>query len=255
MQRNLNTITAVYRYSDDKSDKFWRIEYGDNSLAVNYGKMGAIGKFIVKEFDDKLSCENDAKKLIASKIKKGYLPYSDFDADKHIYIDDEEIGLHPLTSHPKFRIHFSKDIDDIYYDCVDEEAPFGSDEGSDTLFEVTNAVRKNKSIDFASLPKFIAEKIWGMTYFPADNLSHETVEKLLSANNGKMNLPNSDIVTYATAFAQIKITGQVDKKLKEMTLNAIKRMVIVAEILQWNTTDKPSEIALKMINDLESFPT
>jgi uncharacterized protein YfeS len=30
----------------------------------------------------------------------------------------------------------------------------------------------------------------------------------------------SDMVTYATAFAQLKITGRIDAKLKEAALNA-----------------------------------
>lgn len=50
----------------------------------------------------------------------------DFDAVHHLYFDTEEYGLHPLTSHPVFRACFSEEL---YYDCGDEEAPFGSDEG------------------------------------------------------------------------------------------------------------------------------
>ena len=92
-----------------------------------------------------------------------------------------------------------------------------------------------------------------MTYLQADNLSHEALEKLLNTSDGEMSLTNSDMVTYATAFAQVKMTGQLDDKLKEMALNAIKRMEIAAEILGWNTTGQPSEIASKMISDLESF--
>jgi len=53
--------------------------------------------------------------------------------DKQLYFDNDEDGLNILTSHPVFRQFFS---DDLYYDCANEEAPFGNDEGSDTLYEL-----------------------------------------------------------------------------------------------------------------------
>jgi uncharacterized protein YfeS len=71
-------------------------------------------------------------------MKKGYLFYPDFDPDAQFYFDDDEIGLHPLTSRPKYRARFT---DDIYYDCADEETPFGSDEGSDTLAFIEENIR------------------------------------------------------------------------------------------------------------------
>ena len=85
----------------------------------------------------------------------------------------------------------------------------------------------------------------------ANWLSREAVEALVKSD--EMNLTQSDMVTYATAFAQIKITGQIDAGLKTAAINAMKRMEIAAEILEWNTTGQPSEIAEKMISDLERF--
>ena len=244
------SISEAYQYRDDKSDKFWRIEYAGLAMAVNYGKMGTIGTYKVKDFDNEEMCEKEAKKLIASKTKKGYQPNPGFDAGKHFYLDDEETGLHPLTSHPKFRAHFT---DEFYYDCGDEEAPFGSDEGSDTLAHIEEDFRKSKSFDFKSFPKKLVETYWGMTYLPASDISKKAVESLLKTEDGEMNLTQSDMVTYATAFAQVKITGQLDSELKAMALNAMKRMEIVAEISGWNTTGQPSEITSKMIGDLERF--
>jgi uncharacterized protein YfeS len=238
----------AYRFKDEKSDKFWRVEYAGNACAVNYGKTGTTGKYQLKEFAGPEECEKETKKLIASKTKKGYLPYPEFDPDAHFYIDDDEIGLHPLTSHPRFRAHFT---DDLYYDCVDEEAPFGSDEGSDTLASVEEAIRKGKTLDFAAFPKKLIEE-WSMTHIPQDDLSREAVERL--AREDADNLLQSDMVTYAVAFAQIKITGRVDAGLKSMARNAMRRMEITAEILGWNTTGKPSEIMERMLADLEAFP-
>ena len=244
----VQAISESYRYQDEKSNKFWRIEYAGAALAVNYGKTDTIGQYQLKEFGDEQECEKEAKKLIASKQKKGYQPYAEFDPDKYFYMDDDEFGLHPLTSHPKFRAHFT---DEFYYDCGDEEAPFGSDEGSDTLAHMAEELRKNKALDFASFPKKLIEVDWEMSYLPATDISREAVEQL--AKEDEMNMTQSDMVTYAAAFAQIKITGQLDAVLKEAALNAMKRIEIAAEILEWNKTGKPSEIATKMISDLERF--
>ena len=238
----------VYRYKDEKSDKFWRIEYSGTAFAVNYGKTGTTGQYQIKEFGSDEECQKEAKKLITSKVKKGYKPYPEFDPAKQFYFDDEEIGLHPLTFHPVFRNHFT---DDFYYDCGDEEAPFGSDEGSDTLAHICEEIRKNKTSDFAAFPKKLVEEYWEMKYIPAENISQEAVEKL--AKEDEMNMTKSDMVTYATAFAQIKITGRLDAKLKAAALNSIRRIEIAAVILGWNKTGKPSEIAEKMISGLESF--
>jgi uncharacterized protein YfeS len=39
-----------------------------------------------------------------------------------------------------------------------------------------------------------------------------------------MRMTQSDMVTYANAFAQIKITGRIDPALKTAALNAVRRM-------------------------------
>jgi len=240
----------VLCYKDDKSDKFWRIEYAGNELAINYGKTGTAGKYQVKEFADNETCEKEAKKLVASKIKKGYAPYTDFDPASHLYFDDDEIGLHILTSHPIYRANFPHDL---YYDCADEEAPFGSDEGSDTLYFVEKAIRKDKSLDFSALPMHIVENEWGMRYLPAEDTSPEGVKALLETEEGIMDQTNSDMVTYAVAFAQIKITGKLDTKLKDAALAAMKRMEISSEIQGYCPPGQPSEILTKMMDDLIAF--
>ena len=245
----VNSRKETYRCRDGKSDKFWRIEYAGSALAVNYGKTGSVGTYKVKELASEAACGKEVKKLTASKVKKGYQPYPDFDAVKHFYFDDPDVAIHPLTSHPEFRAHFN---DEFYYDCTDEEAPFGSDEGADALARLEEDFRRNSFNDnaFAAFPQKLVESYWGMTYLPASDISRKAVENLLSTEDGEMNLPTSDMVTYATAFAQIKITGRLSAELKTMALNALKRLEITAEILKWNTT---GEITSKMISDLERF--
>ena len=252
-QNKLVATHQALRYTDEKSDKFWRIEYLDSTLVVNYGKTGSIGKYQVKEFDSEEGCEKEAKKLIASKIKKGYKPYAEFDPNTHIYLDDLEVGLHRLTSHPKFREHFT---DDLYYDCTDEFAPFGSDEGDISLHEVNDdlkrAVKAGTGFHFILMVKDMIEHDLGGAY-PTDDNSREAVEVVLKTNSID-DMINCDMTLYSTAFAQIKTIGWIDAELKQLALNAMKRMAVVFEIKGDDyLREMVVETQTRMIRDLEGF--
>lgn len=236
-------MRQAFIFCDEKSDKFWTIDYSGLDLCVHYGKTGTIGKYEIKEFDDVAACEKEAKRLIASKLKKGYREEAAFDFEDCIYVDDDEIGLHPKTSHPHFVAHFTADF---YYDCADEETPFGSDEGSDCLYSIEERLRKNPKLDFSAVSCAIIEKDWGMCYLPADDLSPEKVAQL--AKKQQMDMQQSDMVTYAAAFAQIKTTGKLNAGLKQQALNAIQRYAMV-----YNEGGRLTEIQQTMYEDLCSF--
>lgn len=236
-------MKKYFTFKDNKSDKFWSIDYSGNDFTVNYGKTGAIGKYEIKEFESEEACKKEAEKLISQKIKKGYKEIEHYNFDERIYIDDEEMGQNKKTSHPNFVKYFS---DDLYYSEDDEETPFGSDEGNDTLKFIFEGIRKNKDFDFYGYPQKLIEEEWEMKYIPADMVSKEETEKLIKEEDGKMNVMQSDMITYAVAFAQIKITGKVDSRLKERALNAIKRFMSANEM-------EHSEIGDKMIEDLKKF--
>ena len=170
-------MKRAFIYKDEKSHKFWWIDYSGCDFAVNYGKFDSIGKFEIKDFDTEEECLKQAEKLIHSKKKKGYVEDANFDFMHRFYIDSEEYGLHPKTSHPRFTEHFTEEL---YYDCVDEEAPFGSDEGSDTLDSLEETIRKNPKLNFLDYPKYLIEHDWGMEYIPVESLDPEVVKKLAS---------------------------------------------------------------------------
>ena len=229
-------------FKDDKSQKFWRIDYSGENFAVNYGKYGTIGRYEVKEFDSEEESNKTAEKLIAQKLKKGYKEEVDFDYTSCIYIDDDEMGLHSKTSHPNFVEHFT---DDLYYDCGHDTAPFGSDTGNDTLrVFLSEDIRKNPKLDFFSFPQNLIEKVWEMTYIPATNVSKEETKSLME--NSPMDLEISDMVICATAFGQIKMTGKLDGRLKNLAINALKRR-------DWAHGGDSSEMTDQMIGDLLSF--
>ena len=238
----------AFSFSDEKSDKFWWIDFDGLDFVVNYGRAGTNGRFQVKEFDSEEDCKKEAEKMIAQKIKKGYIEEANFDFDNRFYFDDEEIGLHRKTSHPNFQKHFTHEL---YLDCGDEEAPFGSDEGSDTLVDMQELVKKKGWIDFSLYPQSLIENVWDMKYIPSADMDADAVKALIAED--EMNLIQSDMVTYASAFAQIKITGYVNKELNDRALLAIKRIDIVAKIQGWMKEDAESEISKLMISDSSSY--
>jgi uncharacterized protein YfeS len=93
--------------------------------------------------------------------------------------------LEPLpTAHPHFATHFP---DPLYYDRAEEMAPFGSDEGSDTLW------------------------VW---ISRRDELQPTATE---------MNGPDVDGFIIGAGFALIYLTGQIDEEGKHLVLDALRR--------------------------------
>lgn len=238
-------MKRAFVYKDEKSDKFWWINYEGNDFVVNYGKNGTNGKYEIKEFDSEEKCVKQALKIISQKIKKGYKEVLEYDFINHYYFDDEEIGPHRKTSHPNFVEHFQ---DDFYYDCGGEEAPFGSDEGADALEELEEYIKKYGNKNLGNLPKKIIEEFWEMDYFEPNNFDIDFIQaQIADGNDGYFVL--SDQVIIATALGQIKIKGTVDEELKSLSLLSLKRLNIVSNLLNWDFCG----LIDIMIRDIQSF--
>lgn len=248
-------MKKVLRFVDAKSDRFWRVETADCEMLVNYGKTGTTGLYELKEFDSEEECEKNATKLVKSKTKKGYQDMLDFDEKEHLYFDDEETGLHPLTSHPYFRNYFS---DKMYYDSCDEEAPFGSDEGHDAFTALQELLRRNPQANIYEFPKKLIEKDWGLTYLPpVPNQSDEElkaqVEQKYNGLSGGQELLQTDQIILATTLGQIKIMGKLDLELKSLAFASLERMERMYRLIwDWKDEQSPHHI-FRMREDLNKF--
>ncbi|AKK48829.1 TPA: DUF4132 domain-containing protein [Escherichia coli] len=60
-------------FQDEKSHKFWAVEQQGNELHICWGKVGTKGQNQVKSFADAAAAEKAGLKLIAEKVKKGYV--------------------------------------------------------------------------------------------------------------------------------------------------------------------------------------
>lgn len=246
-------VKEALSFQNEKSDKFWRVETSGSFMATNWGKTGTNGRWQLTEFDSDEECEKEAKKLVSSKLKKGYEAIPDFDYNGHIYFDYNEYGPHPLTSHSIFREYFSNDL---YYDCGDEEAPFGSDEGSDALAFLQE--HYSPKLDFINFPKKLIEKDWEMTYLvPDDEQTDEELKEQASIKidglPGEQQLLMSDQIILATAFGQIKMTGQLNKELLNLAYSSLNRWERLYHLIYGWTEEIPPYNILAMRPDLERF--
>ncbi len=60
-------------YQDEKSHKFWAVEQQGNELHISWGKVGTKGQSQIKSFSDAAAAAKAELKLIAEKVKKGYV--------------------------------------------------------------------------------------------------------------------------------------------------------------------------------------
>ncbi len=62
-----------FKYSDDKSYKFWKIELEGSSYTVHFGRIGTKGQAKTKDFPSPQEAQKAHDKIIAEKVAEGYV--------------------------------------------------------------------------------------------------------------------------------------------------------------------------------------
>jgi predicted DNA-binding WGR domain protein len=57
----------------ERAEKFWEILQVESKVTVRFGKIGADGQLIVKDFETNEEAEAHMAKLVKEKTKKGYV--------------------------------------------------------------------------------------------------------------------------------------------------------------------------------------
>ena len=60
-------------FQDGKSNKFWNVELDGSQYVVRFGRVGTTGQQQTKEFADDGKARQAFDKLVAEKLKKGYV--------------------------------------------------------------------------------------------------------------------------------------------------------------------------------------
>lgn len=79
MGNNDNARTRELVFADGSSNKFWNIELKGDTHTVNFGRVGTAGQSKTKDFGSSEEAKQSFEKLVAEKLKKGYV---DSDASK-----------------------------------------------------------------------------------------------------------------------------------------------------------------------------
>ena len=62
-----------FEFVEGSSKKFWEIWMDGNSFCTKYGRIGTDGQETVKEFDSLDKAKKEYEKIVAEKVKKGYV--------------------------------------------------------------------------------------------------------------------------------------------------------------------------------------
>ncbi len=65
--------TRRFEFVGGSSRKFWEVSVAGNSFTVRFGRIGTAGQSQTKSFTDEDKAKREAEKLIAEKVKKGYV--------------------------------------------------------------------------------------------------------------------------------------------------------------------------------------
>ena len=62
-----------FEFVRGNSSKFWEASVSDCSVTISFGRIGTAGQSQTKEFASPVAAQQHADKMIAEKIKKGYV--------------------------------------------------------------------------------------------------------------------------------------------------------------------------------------
>ncbi len=62
-----------FQFTEGKSQKFWTIELDGTTHTVQFGRIGTSGQTSRKEFATEAQAKASCDKLVAEKLKKGYV--------------------------------------------------------------------------------------------------------------------------------------------------------------------------------------
>ena len=129
-------------YQEELSNKFWDIEYSGKEQKITFGKIGTKGRETIKEYSNEQECVKESEKLIAQKIKKGYVEINENDKipEKKELADSEKADIYfwdAIEKTNKYKkAHWSEyDIDEHLEYLTDYLAKFGKERL--VLFEKT----------------------------------------------------------------------------------------------------------------------
>lgn len=142
-------------------------------------------------------------------------------------MDDDEWELAPANAHPKARAALT---DDYFWDCTDDNSPFGNDTGADVLAffrEWRPSHARGKPLRF--LGQLLRD--WEVNDDHWDVTDPAEVGRLVKQD--KFSFQTRDEAIIALSFGQILLEGRVDPDVKHRALVALRRQGLPAAVERW----------------------
>jgi uncharacterized protein YfeS len=131
----------------------------------------------------------------------------------------------PETAHPRARALMA---DEILWDCVDEEAPFGSDEGNDAYYDFREWRQENAAANLTECLDWIMHG--QLERYSPELCSDDRIARDLDEPDGAFLAKSYDLFTLdatviATALGQLLDEGRIDAEAKPYVEVAISRQL------------------------------
>lgn len=145
--------------------------------------------------------------------------------------EDEKYGIDIDNAHPKA---IELIPEDFFWSCIDELAPFGSDEGDTALAEYREWRKKNPVTPTLECLKWVIEGVGEMKFTDYNSalLSRTKIKSQLEDEDfdDQQYIYTLDISVIATGFAQLVDEGIIEAENKKIIQLAIDRQIIWAEL-------------------------
>jgi uncharacterized protein YfeS len=140
-------------------------------------------------------------------------------------MSDHDPFNEPETAHPRARELMREPF---FWDCVDERAPFGSDEGSDAYYEWREWRQEDPSASLSECFRWILDG--DLSSYNQSLCSDAQIEADIENPDGAFLADHYDIFTLdttiiATALGQLMDEGKIDADAKPYVNVAIRRQL------------------------------
>ena len=167
-----------------------------------------------------------------------------------LYIDDEEQGLAPETSHPRF---VAVAREDFWYDCADDFSPFGNDTGNDTLRYLEEWLTEyGADANVADFVLNLLHEQWGLDKDYVNIVDAGTISQLHYSDSLHIN-DVQDQAIIAAALGQFKITGEVGDGIRELAMFAFRRQFAIAKAAGTDTNNPFREAVPQYIERMQKM--
>ncbi|EMY3559844.1 hypothetical protein AAIP53_002448 [Flavobacterium psychrophilum] len=174
---------------------------------------------------------NFLKKIFGKKETENRIPQNLEENNFNKNDDEESYGIEKENSHQRA---IELVPEDFFWSCVDELAPFGSDEGDTALSEFRDWRKRNPNVETYECLKWTIEGVseQNISKYNEKILDRIEIEEKIADDDfdDQQYIFTVDISVIATGFGQLVDEGKIDLKSKPIIQLAIDRQKIWAEL-------------------------